>query len=130
MQMTLLVARSCPGKHDTVPEPFSLFVRSYTLLSGLQTFAPTKISLSNDGCLPLEVLIDFRCETSDFDRLVPQTDATFHYDKFNRLRLRNNVTSVGVVREHGADDRGHTQTSHLQDQTVRRLTLSPMCSWR
>ncbi|KAF9055459.1 hypothetical protein BDZ89DRAFT_1056032 [Hymenopellis radicata] len=84
--------------------------RTFTLLSGLQTFAPTAVS-RDYGCVPLEVLIDFRCESDDFDRLVPQTDATFHYDKFNRLRLRNNVTSV--VSKPG----GRLGTTHLQDQT-------------
>jgi hypothetical protein len=71
-----------------------------------------------DGCVPLEVLIDLRCESNDFDRLVPQTDATFHYDKFNRLRLRNNVTSAARgSTESSAPNRDH----HLQDQTVSNI---------
>jgi len=36
------------------------------------------------GRVPLEVLVDLKCESNEFDRLVPQTDAMFHYDKFNR----------------------------------------------
>ena len=59
----------------------------------------------------MEVLIDLRADNSNFDRLVPQTDATFQYDKFNRLRLRNDVTSV-------AKNAQHTH-AHLQNQTVR-----------
>ncbi|KAJ7590961.1 RNA pol II promoter Fmp27 protein domain-containing protein [Mycena floridula] len=95
-------------------DPISGKVITYTLLSGLQTFAPTKGCRSNDNSVPLEVLIDFRCESSDFDRLVPQADATFHYDKFNRLRLRNNVTSV--ISRHSSDSPGN-HPNHLQDQT-------------
>jgi hypothetical protein len=64
--------------------------------------------------VPLEVLIDLRCESNDFDRLVPQTDATFHYDKFNRLRLHNNVTSA-MLPPSKSDAR-----DHLQDQTVSK----------
>ena len=57
-------------------------------------YSPTDSGYYGDGCVPLGVLIDYRWESSDFNRLVPQTDATFHYDKFNRLRLRNNITPV------------------------------------
>ncbi|KAK7061817.1 golgi-body localization protein domain-containing protein [Favolaschia claudopus] len=86
--------------------------RSFTTVSGLQTFSPASADYEGDGFVPLEVLIDFRCESSDFERLVPQTDATFHYDKFNRLRLRNNVTSV--VR---SAEKGSGSHDHLHDQT-------------
>ncbi|KAJ7638917.1 golgi-body localization protein domain-containing protein [Roridomyces roridus] len=88
--------------------------RSFTTLSGLQTFSPASPDYSGDGCVPLEVLIDFRCESNDFERLVPQTNATFNYDKFNRLRLRNNVTSV--VRSE-SDKPGLGGHNHLHDQT-------------
>jgi hypothetical protein len=84
-------------------------------LNGLQTFSPTNSDYYGDGCVPLEVLIDYRCESSDFDRLVPQTDATFHYDKFNRLRLRNNVTSVTRTTP---DESLLSQNSHLSNETV------------
>ncbi|KAF9464454.1 golgi-body localization protein domain-containing protein [Collybia nuda] len=90
--------------------------RSYTSVSGLQTFSPaTKGTSPVDGCVPYEVLIDLRCESNDFDRLVPQTDATFHYDKFNRLRLRNNITSTvrGSTEKSSFGGTSH----HLQDQT-------------
>jgi hypothetical protein len=85
-------------------------------VSGLQSFSPVGSEISGDGSVPLEVLIDLRCESNDFDRLVPQTDATFHYDKFNRLRLRNNVTSAVRLSTGKSDSRDH----HLQDQTVSR----------
>lgn len=64
--------------------------------------------------MPLEVLIDLRCGSNYFDRLVPQTDATFHYDKFNRLRLRNEVTSA-LTRKSDVDDQLH---NHLHSQNV------------
>jgi hypothetical protein len=89
--------------------------RSYTSLNGLQTFSPANSENNENGCVPLEVLIDYRCESFDFDRLVPQTDATFHYDKFNRLRLRNNVTSVTRTAHHEPLLAHH---SHLSNETV------------
>ncbi|KAJ7068375.1 golgi-body localization protein domain-containing protein [Mycena amicta] len=99
-----------------VDDPISgkVMSRTFTTLSGLQTFSPASADYSGDGCVPLEVLIDFRCESNDFERLVPQTDATFHYDKFNRLRLRNNTTSV--VRSH-PEKTGAGAHNHLHDQT-------------
>ncbi|KAF7352699.1 hypothetical protein MVEN_01235800 [Mycena venus] len=101
--------------NSNVDDPISgkVMSRTFTTLSGLQTFSPSSADYSGDGCVPLEVLIDFRCESNDFERLVPQTDATFHYDKFNRLRLRNNVTSV--VRS--AEKAGRGNHNHLHDQT-------------
>ncbi|KAJ7094663.1 golgi-body localization protein domain-containing protein [Mycena belliarum] len=101
---------------SNVEDPISgkVMSRTFTSLSGLQTFSPASADYSGDGCVPLEVLIDFRCESVDFERLVPQTDATFHYDKFNRLRLRNNVTSV--VRS-VSEKPGLGHHNHLHDQT-------------
>ena len=84
-------------------------------MKGLQTFSPSGPAYSGDGCLPLEVLVDFRCESRNFDRLVPQADATFHYDKFNRLRLRNDVTSVARPT---LQNPAIVNDNHLQNQTV------------
>lgn len=90
--------------------------RNYTSLSGFQTFAPSlNTKVSNNGSVPLEVLIDLRCESHAFERLVPQTEATFHYDRFNRLRLRNNISAIKVKAQNSTD----SIDSHLQDETVR-----------
>ena len=120
--MTLSVGKSCRGKLK--PE-ISVFIsshsfRNYTSLSGLQAFAPTNLKspTSADGSVPLEVLIDLRCESEAFERLVPQTEAIFHYDKFNRLRLRNNTTSAAT--KPTTQEPGAVSDSHLQDQTVWR----------
>ena len=119
--------RSCPGQSNffrfgtTSNESF--YNRSYTSVSGLQTFAPTNPSTTSEGPVPLEVLIDLRCESHAFERLVPQTEATFHYDKFNRLRLRNNVTSITTKSSSNQNSTSETN-SHLQDQTVRLRYLS------
>ncbi|KAG6911191.1 hypothetical protein DXG01_003058 [Tephrocybe rancida] len=86
-----------------------------------------KIMSRENAYVPLEVLIDLRCENAAFDQLVPQTDAIFHYDKFNRLRLRNNITSV--TRGSSESDIS-TRDSHLQDETdlirvhIPRFTVS------
>lgn len=95
-------------------------------LNGLQTFSPAGTVHPKDGCVPLEVLIDYRCESHEFDRLVPQTDATFHYDRFNRLRLGNNVTSTG---QHGAEEVTHAH-GHLRSETVsfQQKTLTILAS--
>ncbi|KAF5387705.1 hypothetical protein D9615_000498 [Tricholomella constricta] len=101
--------------------------RSHMSLSGLQTFAPSSLIPTENVYVPLEVLIDLRCESNAFDQLVPQTDATFHYDKFNRLRLRNNITSVTRA---STDRSASSRDSHLQDQTdliqvhIPRFTVS------
>jgi hypothetical protein len=68
--------------------------------------------MTGDHCVPLEVFVDLRCESQNFDRVIPQTDATFHYDKFNRLRLRNKKESVLPT---ATDESTH---SHLQHQMV------------
>ncbi|EIW82107.1 hypothetical protein CONPUDRAFT_81652 [Coniophora puteana RWD-64-598 SS2] len=100
--------------------------RNHVFLGGLQTFCPAP-GYDGDGCVPVEVLIDYRCESPEFDRIVPQTDATFHYDKFNRLRLRNNVTSVT---RSSHDDPERKNTAHLHNETdliqvhVPRFTVS------
>lgn len=99
-----------------IEDPVSgkIMTRTAADLSGLQTFTPSPSCPSRHDGIPLEVLIDLRAESSDFDRLVPQTDATFRYDKFNRLRIRNNITSV-------AGQSGDHPDSHLQHQTVSLL---------
>ncbi|EJD01130.1 uncharacterized protein FOMMEDRAFT_125792 [Fomitiporia mediterranea MF3/22] len=108
-----------------IDDPVSgrVMTRSHAVLSGIQTFCPTATCPSRHEGVPLEVLIDLRAESSDFDRMMPQTNATFRYDKFNRLRLRNNVTSV-------VPNSTDELNSHLQHQTdlidvrVPRFTVS------
>ena len=90
------------------------FRRNFASVSGLQAFSPSAENKPGMQVVPLEVLIDLRCGSNYFDRLVPQTDASFHYDKFNRLRLRNDVTS-SLTRKSGEDDQLH---NHLQSQNV------------
>ena len=65
--------------------------RTYIELQGVQIFAPSNTSSTKDRFIPVEVLVDFKCESNDFDRLVPQTEATIRYDRFNRLRLRGST---------------------------------------
>ncbi|KAF8138424.1 golgi-body localization protein domain-containing protein [Boletus edulis] len=101
--------------------------RNYTSLDGLQTFCPTDSDSYDSGSVPLEVLLDYRCESDSFDRIVPQTNANCQYDRFNRLRLRNNVASTAYPKsEH--THRG--RQAHLQNDTdlvlvhVPRFTVS------
>ncbi|TFK55958.1 hypothetical protein OE88DRAFT_1731595 [Heliocybe sulcata] len=99
-----------------------ILTRSYTSLTGLQTFSPASSLLVQDGCVPLEVFVDLRCESNEFDRLVPQTDATFHYDKFNRLRLRSQVSSH-ITNAEDSDSHLHHQTDLIQVH-VPKFTVS------
>ncbi|KAJ3537089.1 hypothetical protein NM688_g6737 [Phlebia brevispora] len=91
--------------------------RNFASLSGLQAFSPSALNTSGLGVVPLEVLLDLRCGSNYFDRLVPQTDATFHYDKFNRLRLRNEATSA-LTSKNDVDDQLHNHL-HSQNDLVR-----------
>ncbi|EJU06094.1 hypothetical protein DACRYDRAFT_97695 [Dacryopinax primogenitus] len=72
--------------------------RNYFSLSGLQAFYPARdqVLATSHVFVPLEVLLDLRSETRDFERLVPYTDAKLHYDKFNQLRLRKNMRTASV----------------------------------
>ena len=61
-------------------------------LHGVQAFVPTTLlQVSEHVGVPLEILLDFRCESRAYERLVPQTDAEIHYDRHNRLRLHGQL---------------------------------------
>jgi hypothetical protein len=77
---------------------------------------------SADAGLPPEVLIDNRFDSAGFVRLVPETDAEFSYDKFNRLRLRNKNVLVTEQTDHDQSMTNVAHTNHLRDQTVRTLS--------
>ncbi|PFH52812.1 hypothetical protein AMATHDRAFT_139321 [Amanita thiersii Skay4041] len=108
------------------PVSGKIMSRNYTAFRGLQAFAPS-CAVNGKGCVPLEVLVDLKCESDEFDRLVPQTDAIFHYDKFNKLRLRNNVNAaVNRGSEDGKEsmaDMYYLQTDLLRVH-VPRFTVS------
>lgn len=112
--------------HMNDPISGKVMSRNYMTLSGLQVYSPLHPQALGNSSIPLEVLIDLRCESAQFERLVPQTDATFHYDKFNRLRLRNTVTTAAakVCTDQSQAD------SHLRSQTdlirvhIPRFTVS------
>lgn len=96
------------------PVSGTIITRNYVSLDGLQTFCPSLANSHSEGPVPLEVLIDYRCESDAFDRMVPQTNATGHYDRFNRLRLRTNITPINrVYRERS----GNSRHAHLYDET-------------
>ncbi|KAI6047410.1 golgi-body localization protein domain-containing protein [Pisolithus marmoratus] len=96
------------------PVSGTIITRNYVSLDGLQTFCPTLANSHGDKPVPLEVLIDYRCESDAFDRIVPQTNATGRYDRFNRLRLRTKITPTNrVYREHASNSRH----AHLYDET-------------
>jgi len=88
-------------------------------LDGLQTFCPTDSDAYDSGSVPLEVLLDYRCESDSFDRIVPQTNANCLYDRFNRLRLRNNVASAAYSK---SEPTHRGRQAHLQNDTVEYPT--------
>lgn len=80
----------------------------------MQAFVPTVLRPDSELCgVPLEILVDFRCESGDYERLVPQTDAEFSYDKFNRLRLHNEFSNASrqSIETNSSDE-------HMRNQTV------------
>ncbi|KAI0702885.1 golgi-body localization protein domain-containing protein [Cytidiella melzeri] len=111
-----------------IDDPVSgkIMSRNFASLKGLQAFSPSTTNRMGKGIVPLEVLIDLRCASNLFDRLVPQTDAMLHYDKFNRLRLRNNATTATRSSTDSQDD----MHNHLHSQNdlvkvhVPRFTVS------
>lgn len=66
--------------------------RNFANINGLQLFQPLKPT--STASLPFEVFLDIRSDSREFKRIVPQTYATLRYDSFNKLRLRNNVTTL------------------------------------
>lgn len=86
-------------------------------MSRLQVFSPSQRAPTSGKAyhVPLEILVDYRCEHAGFQRLLPQTEARIHYDKFNRLRLRNESTIDFVEGATGMND-------HLRTRTVRFST--------
>ena len=69
---------------------------NYSDLTGLQGFYPRRSDDQGERhdrtFVPLEVLLDSKCQSLHFDRVLPKTDGYFHYDKFNQLRLSNDLS--------------------------------------
>lgn len=94
----------------------SLSRRNHVGLNRLQLFSPTKELRKNapktGHAVPLEILVDYRCEHEGFTRLLPHAEATIQYDKFNRLRLRSDGSE-------GLATNQDPKYDHLRTQTVR-----------
>lgn len=92
-------------------------------LHGVQAFVPTVLRPDSERCgVPLEILVDFRCESQDYERLIPQTDAVAQYDRFNRLRLHSQFSNAS-----GDLTGTNPENEHLKNQTVS-LSLHTFCS--
>lgn len=87
--------------------------RNYVGLKGLQAFYPTK-EVSQQNCvpdirtgqlnpdfLPLEVFLDVRSETTEYDRIVLKTDISLAIDRFNSLRVPRGLEWPEVYDEVG-----------------------------
>ncbi|KIL00625.1 hypothetical protein PAXRUDRAFT_821523 [Paxillus rubicundulus Ve08.2h10] len=127
VQAKLQVFKIMDASNLEDPISGSIMNRNYMSLDGLQTFCPTDADSYGNGSVPLEVLLDYRCESDAFDRIVPQTNANCRYDQFNQLRLRNNVAS-SLHSEPKHPRRG--KQAHLHNETdlvqihVPRFTVS------
>lgn len=81
-----------------------VLTRNYFSLDGLQAFHPRSERTCFGAAhahekmdfVPLETLIDVKYETRDFDRIVSRTDASLHYDMFNRLRLNDSTRPIAA----------------------------------
>ncbi|KAG9090469.1 hypothetical protein FS749_000515 [Ceratobasidium sp. UAMH 11750] len=113
LQTFAILDKNYMDGHTSDPINAHIMKRNYGSLSGLQIFSPSRARdrtvNSTPYQVPLEVLLDLRCESNDFDRLVPQTEATLQYDKFNRLRLHNKVTSDTIVSSGEQNSNDHLQ---------------------
>ncbi|KAF8314787.1 hypothetical protein DL93DRAFT_2227867 [Clavulina sp. PMI_390] len=101
-----------------------LMHRNHAQVHRMQVFSPSELhALTFDQSynVPLEVLVDNRCEHGDFHRLLPHTDVKIHYDKFNRLRLRSEASMT--IADGVAD-----MSSHLKTHTDRVAVSIPRFS--
>ncbi|PWZ01312.1 hypothetical protein BCV70DRAFT_158220, partial [Testicularia cyperi] len=83
--------------------------RNFFALDGLQCFHPSRTCRFLKSAqrrygfvfLPIETMVDVHGHTHDFDRIVPHTDASLYYDKFNKLRLSDSSRSVATFGDDG-----------------------------
>lgn len=88
--------------------------RNYIALRGLQAFYPTKEVLQRNpqtsagsgsnrqlDFVPLEVFLDVRSETTEYERIVLKTDMGMSMDQFNDLRVPRGLEWPKAVNEHG-----------------------------
>ncbi|KIO32802.1 hypothetical protein M407DRAFT_18267 [Tulasnella calospora MUT 4182] len=109
------------------------FNRHKIKLHGMQAFVPTVLRPDSELCgVPLEILVDFRCESGDYERLVPQTDAEFSYDKFNRLRLHNEFSNASrqSVETNSSDEYMRNQTDRITIKIPRFTVTANSNSFR
>ncbi|KAG8925646.1 hypothetical protein FRC01_009884 [Tulasnella sp. 417] len=102
-------------------------------LHGMQAFVPTVLRPDSELCgVPLEILVDFRCESGDYERLVPQTDAEFSYDKFNRLRLHNEFSNASrqSIETNSSDEYMRNQTDRITVKIPRFTVTANSNSFR
>ncbi|KAJ1599133.1 hypothetical protein NDA14_002572 [Ustilago hordei] len=95
--------------------------RNFFALDSLQCYHPSANVLSNAlkhrlVSLPLEAFVDMHGHTSNFERIVPHTNATMYYDKFNKLRLSDSSRSVATFRKDGKPVQDHLH--HHMDMIV------------
>jgi hypothetical protein len=82
-------------------------------LTAMQAFYPADRDQERADFVPLEILLDVRSQTSDFERIIPQTSASLQHDKFNQLRLRNTSRSTQLACDLTSQD-----THHLRHNMV------------
>ncbi|SPO27179.1 uncharacterized protein UTRI_10641_B [Ustilago trichophora] len=85
--------------------------RNFFALDNLQCYYPNALAQSGAQkrgymSLPLETLIDMHGQARDFERIVPHTNATMYYDKFNKLRLSDS-SNVATFRKDGKPVQDH-----------------------
>ncbi|SPO27524.1 uncharacterized protein UTRI_10641 [Ustilago trichophora] len=86
--------------------------RNFFALDNLQCYHPNAHAQSGAKkrgfmSLPLETLVDMHGQARDFERIVPHTNATMYYDKFNKLRLSDSSKSVATFRKDGKPVQDH-----------------------
>lgn len=106
------------------PVNATILRRSFASMTSLQAFYPSQSHSDVDGLpsdfVPLEILLDDRSESTDFARIVPQTDCQIQYDKFNQLRLRNRMQTEMTASKSPFNE-------HLRSKMVSSRNASLVC---
>lgn len=108
--------------------------RLYVAMKGMQGFYPTPETLLRSrkaspafkqlDFVPLEVFLDVRSETTDYERIVLRSDMGISYDKFNQLRAARGLEWPIAKNEHGETIEHLRRHQNLLEIVIPMITVS------
>lgn len=108
--------------------------RQYFAFKGMQGFYPTPETLIRSrrtnpafkqlDFVPLEVFLDVRSETTDYERIVLRSDLGMSYDKFNQLRAARGLEWPLVKNEYGDTIEHLRRHQNLLEIVIPMITVS------